>query len=224
MTSMSEVAVLFSGGLDSAVLLAHEARAATVHPLYISAGLAWESEERIVAKQLLQSPPFDGRVMPLVQLEFTVRDLYPASHWAMRGSPPAYDTPDEDVYLVGRNVMLIAKGSIYCAQHRIPRLVLAPLAGNPFPDARPEFLEAMQRAVSLGLDHRLAVAAPFSGMHKEDVVRLGAELGVPFERTMSCMNPANGGHCGECSKCRERQQAFRAAQVPDPTSYRIRRP
>jgi 7-cyano-7-deazaguanine synthase len=220
---MSEVAVLFSGGLDSAVLLAHEARAATVHPLYVSVGLAWEAKEQFAATRLLQLPPFDGRVSDLVPLEFTVRDLYPASHWAMRGAPPGYDTPDEDVYLVGRNVVLITKASIYCAQHRISRLVLGPLAGNPFPDARPEFLEAMGTAVSLGLDHQLEVSAPFSGMHKEDVIRLGVELGVPLEQTLSCINPVDGRHCGECSKCRERQQAFAAAGVADATTYRVRR-
>ena len=217
---MGDVAVLFSGGLDSAVLLAHEARRASVHPLYVSAGLAWEAEERRAAATLIESPPFEGRVRPLVRLEFTVRDLYPATHWAITGEPPAYDTPDEDVYLSGRNLVLITKGSIYCAAANVPRLVLGPLAGNPFPDARPEFLVAMATAASLGLDHALVIAAPFSQLHKEDVIRLGVELGVPFERTLSCMKPTGGVHCGACSKCRERQEAFREAGVPDPTAYR----
>jgi 7-cyano-7-deazaguanine synthase len=219
---LSEVAVLFSGGLDSAVLLAHEARTARVHPLYVSAGLAWEAEERAIAAQLLELAPFKSHVAPLVALDFTVRDLYPSSHWALRGTPPAYDTPDEDVYLVGRNVLLIAKGSVYCARHGVPRLVLGPLAGNPFPDARPEFFAAMGTAVSLGLDHPLVVAAPVRHLHKQDVIRLGVELAVPLEKTMSCMNPARGEHCGACSKCRERQQAFAAAGVTDPTTYRTR--
>src|SRR4051794_29324238 len=86
-----DTAVLFSGGLDSAVLLADEARASAV-PLYVSTGLAWESTERAIAARLLASPPFAGRVQPLVPLEFTVRDLYSPAHWAIRGVPPAYDT------------------------------------------------------------------------------------------------------------------------------------
>jgi 7-cyano-7-deazaguanine synthase len=219
---VNDVAVLFSGGLDSAVLLAHEGRGATVHPLYVSAGLAWEAEELRAARRLLELPPFASRVAPLVTLDFTVHDLYPASHWALRGTPPAYDTADEDVYLLGRNVLLIAKGSIYCARHRVARLVLGALAGNPFPDARPEFLAAIAAAVSLGLDHPLEVAAPFSDLHKEDVIRLGVELGVPLEATISCMNPEGAEHCGACSKCRERQQAFAAAGLDDVTSYRVR--
>jgi 7-cyano-7-deazaguanine synthase len=216
---MPETAVLFSGGLDSAVLLAEEAQASVVHPLYVSTGLAWEPVERAVAGRLLASPVFEGRVRPLVSLDFTVHDLYPPTHWAIRGVPPAYDTPDEDVYLVGRNLVLLAKAGIYCAQHRIGRVALGPLAGNPFPDATPEFFGAMARALSLGLAHEIAVATPFRELHKEDVIRRGVELGVPLELTLSCMNPVGDAHCGACSKCRERRDAFRAAGVPDRTTY-----
>ena len=152
-------------------------------------------------------------------LTFTVRDLYAPTHWALRGEPPAFDTPDEDVYLTGRNVILLTKAGIYCAQQRIARLVLGPLAGNPFPDATPEFFAAMARALSLGLAHDLVVDTPFARMHKDDVIRLGVELGVPLELTLSCMNPKDGAHCGQCSKCRERRDAFHEAGVPDRTRY-----
>jgi 7-cyano-7-deazaguanine synthase len=216
---MPETAVLFSGGLDSAVLLAEEARTATVHPLYISTGLAWEPAERAIAARLLASAPFEGRVRPLVPLEFTVRDVYASTHWAIRGVPPAYDTPDEDVYLVGRNLVLLAKAGIYCAQHRINRLALGPLAGNPFPDATPAFFEAMTRALSLGLAQSIAVATPLRDLHKDEVIGRGVALGVPLGLTLSCMNPVGNRHCGACSKCRERRDAFREAGVEDPTSY-----
>ncbi len=59
----------------------------------------------------------------------------------------------------------------------------------PFPDATPEFFGAMARAMSLGLGRALAIATPLVHLHKEDVIRLGRELGVPLELTMSCMNP-----------------------------------
>ena len=212
-------AVLLSAGLDSAVLAALELRSARVHPIYVTAGLAWEGEELRALDRLLASPPFAGHTEPLVRLTFSVDDVYPASHWALRGEPPAFDTPDEDVYLTGRNVVLLSKAAIYCAQQRIPRIALGPLAGNPFPDATREFFSAMARALSLGLAHDIEVAAPFAAMHKADVVRLGTELGVPLELTMSCMNPSGGLHCGQCSKCRERRDAFLEAGIPDPTTY-----
>jgi len=189
-----------------------------VHPIYISSGLAWEAEERAALRRLLETPPF-ATLAPVVTLTFTVTDLYPASHWALLGTPPAFDTPDEDVYLTGRNVILLSKAGVYCAQQHITRLRIGPLAGNPFPDATPEFFAAMARALSLGLAHDLVVDTPLARMHKDDVIRLGVELGVPLELTLSCMNPKDGAHCGQCSKCRERRDAFHQAGVPDRTRY-----
>ena len=229
---MSEIAVLFSAGLDSAVLLADQAAHGRVHPLYVSVGLAWEQAELAVAERLLTHPVFDGGIAGLQRLELTMRDVYPPTHWAIVGRPPAYDTPDEDVYLTGRNLVLLAKAGTWCAQHRVSRVALGPLAGNPFPDARPEFFEAMASALSLGLAWSIEIAAPFRDLHKADVIRRGLALGVPLERTLSCMNPPavrdgdRGGpaaHCGRCSKCRERREAFAEAGVPDPTLYVVRR-
>jgi 7-cyano-7-deazaguanine synthase len=211
-------AVLLSAGLDSAVLAAAEARHATVHPIYVSAGLAWEASELTALARLLAHPRYGG-LASLASLTFTVHDLYPATHWALAGQPPAFDTPDEDVYLTGRNVVLLSKAAVHCAQHRIGRITIGPLAGNPFPDATPEFFAAMARALSLGLAHEITIDAPFLHLEKSAVIRLGQELGVPLELTLSCMNPRNGLHCGQCSKCRERRDAFHEAGVLDPTAY-----
>jgi 7-cyano-7-deazaguanine synthase len=216
---MPDIAVLLSGGLDSAVLVAHAARTSAVQPIYVSAGLAWEREERALVERLLRSPGYASGVLPLAALAADVTDIYPVAHWARRGAPPAYDTPDEDVYLPGRNVLLLSKAAILCALRGIPRIAIGPLAGNPFPDATPEFLASMAQALSIGLAHPVVIDAPFSAMHKEDVIALGASLGVPFELTMSCMKPAGGKHCGLCSKCRERRDGFAAAGVRDPTEY-----
>jgi 7-cyano-7-deazaguanine synthase len=214
--------VLISGGLDSAVLLANEMQGAEVHPVYVSVGLAWESAERAMLERLLRAPIFAGRLAPLASVEFTMRDVYAATHWAIRGTPPAYDTPDEDVYLTGRNLVLLTKAGVVAAQKNAGRIALGLLAGNPFPDARPAFFQAMQQAVSLGLDHAIEIATPFLTCEKEDVIRRGVELGVPLQLTLSCMNPTNEDpplHCGLCSKCRERRDAFDAAGVADPTPY-----
>jgi 7-cyano-7-deazaguanine synthase len=218
---MPPTAVLLSAGLDSAVLAADEARRGPVQPIYVSTGLAWERAELAALERLLAAPPFSANVESLARLSFTVEDLYPSTHWALRGQPPAFDTPDEDVYLVGRNVALLSKAAIHCARHHIGRIALGPLAGNPFPDATPRFFEAMARALSLGLGHTISVIAPFLSMDKCDVIRLGLELGVPLELTLSCMNPQDGLHCGQCSKCRERRDGFQDAGVVDPTTYAV---
>jgi 7-cyano-7-deazaguanine synthase len=213
-------AVLLSAGLDSAVLAAFEARRSHVHPIYVSAGLAWETQELEALERLLTAPAF-GTLAPLARVTFTVRDVYPPTHWALRGEPPAFDTPDEDVYLTGRNIVLLSKAAIYCAQHRIGRIALGPLAGNPFPDATPQFFASMARAMSLGLAHDIQIDAPFAAKEKSDVIRIGIELGVPLELTLSCMNPNGGMHCGMCSKCRERRDAFNDAGIADPTRYAV---
>ena len=211
-------AVLFSAGLDSAVLAAAEARNGRVHPIYVSCGLAWEAQELEAVGRLLESPAFDG-ISSIARLTFPARDLYPATHWALTGNPPAFDTPDEDVYLAGRNVMLLSKAAVHCARHSVHQIALATLSANPFPDATPEFFAAIGRALSLGLNHDIEVVTPFAGLHKSDVIKLGVELSVPLELTLSCMNPQDGKHCGLCSKCRERRDAFLEAGVEDVTQY-----
>jgi 7-cyano-7-deazaguanine synthase len=219
--------VLLSGGLDSAVLAAHEARDDRVLPVYVSVGLAWEAAETSMVERLLASAPY-ANVDQLARVSFTMRDVYPQTHWAIRGTPPAYDTPDEDVYLAGRNLVLLTKAGVIAARAKAGRVALGPLAGNPFPDARPEFFEAMARALTLGLDHSIEVVTPFLSWDKEDVIKRGVELGVPLELTLSCMNPAIVSglpqHCGLCSKCRERRDAFTAAGVSDPSAYANRSP
>jgi 7-cyano-7-deazaguanine synthase len=215
-------AVLFSGGLDSAVLVADAARRSPVVPVYVSVGFAWEPEERAMAARLFASQAYEGQVATPVYLQFDMRDVFPPTHWAVRGEPPAFDTPDEDVFLDGRNVILLSKAAVYVAR-AAPRhpitLMLGTLSGNPFPDATREFFDAIGRALSLGLGTPIHVEAPFTSMHKSDVIKLGIELGVPLELTLSCMQPAGGRHCGRCSKCRERRDAFNEAGVADPTSY-----
>lgn len=213
---------MLSGGLDSAVLAAQEARAYVVHPVYVAGGLAWEEGEQEAIRRLLRCPPFTNgahRMEPVTRLEFSLRDVYSATHWAIAGTPPGYDTPDEDVYLHGRNIALLSKAAVYAGARGISRIVVAPLAGNPFPDATPAFFGAIGRAFSLGLAAAIEVVAPFAELHKHDVIRLGAALGVPFELTLSCMNPEGTTHCGLCSKCRERRDAFAASGVADPTVY-----
>jgi 7-cyano-7-deazaguanine synthase len=218
------IAVLCSGGLDSAVLVAEAAAAAdaAVQPIYVSVGFAWEAEERAMLERLLAAPPFEQRVLPAVHLRFDMSHVYPPTHWAIRGEPPAFDTPDEDVYIDGRNVILLSKAAVYMARNRIARVLIGPLAGNPFPDATPEFFGALAGALSLGLAAPIAIEAPFAGLEKSDVIRRGVDLDVPFELTLSCMQPRDGLHCGRCSKCRERRDAFHHADVADPTAYAVK--
>lgn len=209
--------MLVSGGVDSAVLVWLELEdGGEVQPVYVRAGMAWEKvEARWLARYLdaIGSP----RLRPLHSLSLPLDDVY-GSHWSLRGEGgPAYDAPDETVYLPGRNIVLLSKASIYCALNHIPRIAIGVLAANPFPDATDEFIASIQRALALGLDHPLKIERPFASVHKADVVRMGANL--PLDLTFSCISPRGELHCGDCNKCRERQEGFIDGGVPDRTSY-----
>jgi 7-cyano-7-deazaguanine synthase len=212
-------AVLFSAGLDSAVLLAEALTSGPAHPIYVRTGLAWEEQEIDAARRLLSAPLY-RRAATMATLTVDMRDVYPAGHWAVRGEAPGFDTPDEDVYLDGRNIVLLSKASVYMARNHLSRVLLGPLAGNPFPDATPHFFATMAQALSVGLAWQVAIETPLAQLHKADVIKRGSALEVPFELTLSCMQPVEGVHCGRCSKCRERRDGFLEAEVADPTLYR----
>ena len=87
-----------------------------------------------------------------------------------------------------------------------------------YPDCRREFYKAFETAARLGTGAELSIEAPFSSRTKFETLRMGAELGVPFELTWSCY--FNGlKHCGKCESCVNRKKAFNAAGVNDPTEY-----
>lgn len=210
-------AVLISGGLDSAILLGEALRdAARVQPLYIRAGLRWEDVELEHLRRFLaalQTPA----LAPLKILDMPVADLY-GQHWSITGTNvPGADTPDEAVFLPGRNVLLLAKALLWCHLHDVPQLGLGILGSNPFADATPAFLDGFAAAVNRAVDGRVEVWRPYAGLHKTDVMRRGRDL--PLELTFSCIRPVDGQHCGRCNKCAERRQAFADAGMADRTPY-----
>ncbi len=88
-------------------------------------------------------------------------------------------------------------------------------AGFAYPDCSPVFNEAMNKAIYEGSGHQLTIEAPFVDMNKAGVVKMGLELGVPYELTWSCYE---GGDepCGKCGTCIDRAAAFAANGVEDP--------
>ena len=220
---MERLAVLASGGLDSAVLLADLARENTVFPIYVEAGLAWEEREKRALAAYLDALVLPN-VRPLTTLEMPVRSLY-GKHWSTTGEDvPGYEAPDEAVYLPGRNVLLIGVTAVWCALNDASGIAIGSLDDNPFPDATPSFFDDYARVLSGALDHPLRVLAPYRSRHKAEIIAAFPDL--PLELTLTCMQPATAAdgrlvHCGACNKCRERQEAFRDAGVADQTRYRV---
>lgn len=215
---MTELAVLVSGGLDSAILLADAVRRGQrVQPIALRCGLSWERVEAAHLARFLHAIRSDN-LEPLVTLDQPTADLY-GQHWSVTGEKvPTECDPDEDVFLPGRNLFLLVKPLVWCHLNRVPALALGSLATNPFPDATPEFFRSLAGCANqaMGGTH-VDVVLPLGGMKKTAVMRLGR--GMPLEHTFSCIRPAGDQHCGRCNKCFERREAFRAADMPDPTPY-----
>ena len=211
------VAVLASGGLDSAVLIAEFAKQGqAVQPIYVRFGLAWEEVEENHLRRFLATIP-NGGVRTLVNLDFPIADVY-GSHWSIsaQGIPDA-DSPDDAVYLPGRNLLLLAKSSVWCVVHNISVVALGTLKANPFADSSREFFAALESVVGTGLNWPLEITTPFSELTKSDVLRLGCDL--ELQHTFSCIDPQGDRHCGQCNKCAERRRAFADLSIDDATPY-----
>jgi 7-cyano-7-deazaguanine synthase len=211
------IAVLCSGGIDSAILLADALdRAQAVVPIYVRSGLFWEEAELEHLRRFLAAIR-RASLQALCILEMPVGDLY-GSHWSTTGNlVPRAGTSDDAVFLPGRNVLLLAKTILWCHLHQVWRLEIGLLASNPFPDAKEHFVSAFTGAVNEAVTGSVQVVQPFARLEKFKIIRAHRDL--PLELTFSCICPREGRHCGRCNKCAERRQAFIAAQIPDQTDY-----
>jgi 7-cyano-7-deazaguanine synthase len=146
-----------------------------------------------------------------------MNDVAP-QHWSVTGQGvPGYRTATSSNYIIGRNLSLLVKASVLCAYERIGEIAMAPLDANPFPDARPDFFRATEHAVKLGIGLPLKIKVPFVGMSKAQVIRKGKAFALGV--TLSCARPKGLTHCGACTKCAERIEAFAEAGIADPTRY-----
>jgi 7-cyano-7-deazaguanine synthase len=211
------IGLLLSGGLDSAILLAHlldSGRA--VQPFYVRCGLVWQESEQAAVRGLLRELA-SPRLSPLVVLDMPVADLYD-EHWSVTGrQPPGRHTPDEAMYLPGRNPLLLIKAALWCRLRGIDQIALASLRTNPFGDATCAFFDQFQAALNQATGGDVRIVRPFEQLTKQQVLELGR--GYPLAHTFSCVAPVDGLHCGGCNKCAERQNAFRSARLIDPTTY-----
>ncbi|MEX2561153.1 MAG: 7-cyano-7-deazaguanine synthase [Pirellulales bacterium] len=214
------IGLLASGGLDSSILLAHFlAGERRVQPFYIRSGLVWQQCELMALRRFLRALR-SRQLAPLAVLELPLADVYGPDHWSVSGRHvPDAASPDDAVYLPGRNPLLVIKAALWCQLNGISQLALAPLSGNPFADATADFFEQFESALNQATLGHVRIVRPFSTLTKRQVMELGREC--PLELTFSCLNPCRGLHCGACNKCAERRAAFQVAELPDPTQYAL---
>lgn len=119
-----------------------------------------------------------------------------------------------------RNGIMLSVAAGLAESRGLKKVMMANHSGDHsiYPDCRPEFAEAMGKAISLGTYAGLELVAPYTMFSKADITKRGAKLGIDYSKTYSCYK---GGeiHCGVCGTCRERKEAFALAGVEDKTKY-----
>jgi len=210
--------LLFSGGLDSTVLLYHLLeKGDKVACLSADYGQTHCKE--------LQAAGAMCRALGVVHR--TVHVPYAATigvpHPLVGGGnipQGRWDDPSMSATVVpNRNMIFLSLAGAWAMASGAGRVAIAAHLGDKliYPDCRLEFLTAVQNALSLSSGRLLEVYAPFLGLPKDKVVAEGARMGVPFEKTWTCYA---GGEspCGTCGACTERNDAFSSLGVEDPLS------
>lgn len=212
--------LLYSGGVDSSILLLQLlGQGYRVHPIYVAGGLIWETAELAAARRFLDATARPG-LAELTVLELPLGDLY-GEHWSVTGrETPGADSPDQGVFLLGRNPLLVIKARLWCQTRGIGQLAIGCLQGSPFADASLEFFAEFEQAMDRAAMGRVRLARPLT----EKAPAMLAAGARRLELTFSCLAPRRELHCGACNKCAERRRAFAAAGLADRTLYASDRP
>lgn len=125
-------------------------------------------------------------------------------------------------YVPFRNAHLLAVATSWAEVLGADGVYIGAVAedSSGYPDCRPEFYEAFQRAIDAGTrpETRVKIRTPVIRLRKSEIIRRGLELGAPLELTWSCYR-AEALACGTCDSCALRLRAFREAGVADPIPY-----
>lgn len=224
---MKKALVLFSGGVDSTTCLAMAVKqygSGQVLALSVSYGQKHHKElsaaKKIAAyykvehKMLDLASLFEGADCSLLRgsSQEIPKEAYAQQLEGTKGAPVSTYVPFRNgLFIATAASIALSQGccEIYYGAHSDDA------AGNAYPDCSVEFNNAINSAVYIGSGQQLKVVAPFVGMNKADIIKLGLSLHVPYELTWSCYE---GGErpCGVCGTCRDRIAAFEANHMTDP--------
>lgn len=214
--------VVYSGGLDSTVLL-YERLAAGDHVRCLGVDYGQRHRRELEhARSLCADLGIEYQVADLSALRTLLKG---SSQTDASVAVPHGHYAEESMKLTvvpNRNMLLLAVAGAWAVATKSDQIAYAAHGGDHaiYPDCREEFVAPLAQALLHADWHPVAIARPFLDLTKADLVRRGAVLGVPFQRTWSCYE---GGekHCGRCGTCVERKEAFQLAHVPDPTEYSL---
>ncbi len=223
-SNKSRAVVLLSGGMDSCVCAALAVRdydAAAVHVLY---GQRTEERERQSFLAICR------RLNIHDQLIVRNEALRAIGNSALTDDNIAVPRADEIghqipvTYVPFRNAHFLAVAVSWAEALGAEKVYIGAVEpdSSGYPDCRPAYYTAFNQVVKAGTkEGRIEIVTPLIAMRKHEIVRLGLELGAPFDLTWSCYSREDRA-CGVCDSCVLRLRAFEAAGVQDPIAYAAR--
>ncbi len=213
--------VLMSGGMDSSVCAALAVRDYDAAAVHVSYGQRTEERERRAFEAICDRLGIRRRLVVRNDALRAIGGsaLTDANIAVPQGGPGEHGIPI--TYVPFRNAHLLAVAVSWAEVLGAEKVFIGAVEqdSSGYPDCRPEFYRAYNEVVRAGTKQGgIYVVAPLIGKRKAQIVRLGLELGAPFDLTWSCYSREDVA-CGVCDSCILRLRAFEAAGVEDPIAY-----
>jgi len=221
----ARVLVILSGGMDSTVCAALAVRdfgAIHTAALHIDYGQRTEKRERQAFQQICDRLEIHKRMD--VETAFFRRiggSALTDDSIAVPEAGPEVGTQIPVTYVPFRNAHFLSAAVSWAEVLGAEKIYIGAVSqdSSGYPDCRPEFYAAFNVAVRTGTKlGQIRIETPLIALRKADIVRLGLELGAPFDLTWSCYSREDRA-CGECDSCVLRMRAFEAAGARDPIPY-----
>jgi 7-cyano-7-deazaguanine synthase len=215
--------VLLSGGMDSCVCAALAARDTDAAAMHISYGQRTEQRERWAFERICDRLGIHHRLaLRNEALSMIGGSALTDSNVAVPAAKAEIGQGDVPVtYVPFRNAHFLAAAVSWAEVVDATQIYIGAVEqdSSGYPDCRPAYYKAFNEVIRTGTrDGRISITTPLIGMRKADIVRLGRELGAPFDLTWSCYSREDKA-CGVCESCVLRQRAFEEAGAADPLPY-----
>jgi 7-cyano-7-deazaguanine synthase len=221
----SRAVVLLSGGMDSCVCAALAVRDYDAAALHISYGQRTEERERRAFLGICDRLGIRER---LVVRNEALRAIGGSALTDPNIAVPESAVIGHDIpvtYVPFRNAHFLAVAVSWAEVLDAAKVYIGAVEqdSSGYPDCRPAYYDAFNQVVKTGTkEGKIEVVTPLIAMRKSQIVRLGLELGAPFDLTWSCYSRDDRA-CGVCDSCVLRLRAFREAGAEDPIPYEIGR-